>query len=93
MADIEVTEAGPDKFSVTVADGGQRTTHDVTVPPSFVSDRLGVESVDPQTVVRESFEFLLEREPASSIMDSFSLDVISRYFPEYEEELERRLSS
>jgi hypothetical protein len=42
-------------------------------------------------VVRESFEFLLEREPASSILARFSLTDISRYFPEYPEELARRL--
>ena len=38
------------------------------------------------------FEFLLERELASSILPEFSLDVIGRYFPEYEGELPRRLS-
>jgi hypothetical protein len=42
-------------------------------------------------VVRESFVFLLEREPASSIMSVFSLDVISGYFPEYKEKLLERL--
>jgi hypothetical protein len=43
-------------------------------------------------VVRESFHFLLEREPATSILRQFSLSDISRYFPEYPSELERRLS-
>jgi hypothetical protein len=42
--------------------------------------------------VRTSFEFLLERESVCSIMSEFSLDVISRYFPEYEDELPRRLA-
>lgn len=46
---------------------------------------------DLERVVRASFEFLLEREPASSILPEFSLDVIGRYFPEYEDELRRRL--
>ena len=46
---------------------------------------------DLERVVRESFEFLLEREPASSIMREFSLDVIPTYFPEYTEELPKRL--
>jgi hypothetical protein len=43
-------------------------------------------------VVRESFRFLLEREPASSILRRFSLGDIARYFPEYPSELERRLA-
>ena len=41
--------------------------------------------------MRVSFEFLLEREPTSAILPEFSLDVIGRYFPEYEDELPRRL--
>jgi hypothetical protein len=41
--------------------------------------------------VRESFVFLLQREPPSSIMGKFSLDVIARYFPEYYDEMRRRL--
>ena len=47
---------------------------------------------DLERVVRVSFAFLLDREPASSIMREFSLDVIQRYFPEYEDELPRRLA-
>ena len=39
----------------------------------------------------ESIAFLLEREPASSILPEFSLDVIPNYFPEYKEELPGRL--
>ena len=46
---------------------------------------------DLERVVCASFEFLLEREPASSILPEFSLDVIGRYFPEYDDELPRRL--
>jgi hypothetical protein len=41
--------------------------------------------------VRRSFEFLLEREPKESILASFDLTVIARYFPEYESEIARRL--
>jgi hypothetical protein len=37
--------------------------------------------------VRASFRFLLDREPATSILARFSLDVISRYFPEYRREI------
>jgi hypothetical protein len=33
--------------------------------------------------LQASFEFLLEREPASSILSRFALPVIERYFPEY----------
>jgi hypothetical protein len=39
---------------------------------------------DVEDLVRRSFEFLLEREPASSILRQFDLSVIQGYFPEYE---------
>jgi hypothetical protein len=41
--------------------------------------------------VTESFRFLLEREPKESILGSFDLTVIGRYFPEYEREIAKRL--
>jgi hypothetical protein len=42
-------------------------------------------------LVRASFGFLLEREPRESILRSFDLSAISRYFPEYEREIRQRL--
>ena len=91
MADISITPVAPRVFRVEVREGQGATTHQVTVP-----ERLGqgVELCedDLERVVRESFRFLLEREPATSILRQFSLSDISRYFPEYPSELERRLS-
>lgn len=40
--------------------------------------------IEPDELVRKSFEFLLEREPKESILKRFNLHVISTYFPEYE---------
>ena len=40
-------------------------------------------------MVRRSFEFLLEREPPESILRSFDLTVIGRYFPDYERVIHR----
>jgi hypothetical protein len=74
-------------FRVTV-DGA--STHDVRVPDDYV-ERLGLAAVDRVSLVRASFEFLLEREPKESIMRSFDLPVIERYFPEYPDEIVRRL--
>jgi len=42
-------------------------------------------------LVRQSFLFLLEREPKESILRSFNLTAISRYFPEYDREIGKRL--
>jgi len=90
MAEIAIRSLGAQEFDVEVRDGGRATAHRVTVPPGFV-DGLGVQT-DPERLVRESFAFLLEREPSTSILRRFSLDDISRYFPEYRQEIARRLA-
>ncbi|HYM83844.1 MAG TPA: hypothetical protein VEY67_06810 [Candidatus Dormibacteraeota bacterium] len=54
--------------------------------------RLDPAATDPQRLVRESFAFLLEREPKESILVRFDLPVIERYFPGYELEIRRRLA-
>ena len=91
MADITITPAGPREFEVQLREVDGETSHHVTVPEDLIQ-QLGLPDDDLESVVRESFEFLLEREPASSIQSEFSLSVISRYFPEYEQELPKRLS-
>lgn len=91
MTQVNVTAMGPHEFGVTVTGEGVDTSHKVTVPESLF-DGLGLPEVDEETVVRESFEFLLEREPPTSILREFPLTTISDYFPEYLDELRRRLS-
>ncbi len=91
MADIDITAMGPREFGVNVREGEAQTSHRVTVPQSLIDD-LQLDEDDVERVVRESFHFLLEREPASSILSEFSLDQISGYFPEYSDELVTRLA-
>ncbi len=69
-------------FDVRVADGEGESQHDVTLSRTD-RDRIA-RGADPDQLVRESFAFLLEREPKESILRSFDLTVIARYFPEYE---------
>jgi hypothetical protein len=88
LADIRVTPTGAREFEVVVGEG--EGTHRVTVPEDLVTE-MGLPEDDLEGFVRESFLFLLEREPASSILPEFSLEVIPNYFPEYEEEMPKRL--
>ena len=90
MAEITISPRGPREFDVHLGDADGGTSHRVTVPEDLLEE-LDLPEDDLERVVSESLEFLLEREPASSIMSEFSLDVIARYFPEYPEELPRRL--
>jgi len=90
MAQIEITSRGEREFEVQLRGDDGGTSHHVTVPEELMED-LGVSDEQLEDLVRESFEFLLEREPASAIMSEFSLDVIERYFPEYRREIPKRL--
>jgi hypothetical protein len=56
-------------------------------------DELDLGRVEAEDVVRESFRFLLEREPSTSILPEFSLDEIGRFFPDYFQELPKRLTA
>jgi len=76
---------------VEVRDDDGSTRHLVRVPRAAY-DRLTGGRVAPQELVRASFEFLLEREPKESVLREFELTVIGRYFPEYEDEIRRRLA-
>ena len=75
--------------SVTVGDDLEATHHQVAVA-SDVLERLAPGEVEPTRLVHASFEFLLEREPRESILRSFDLPVIGRYFPEYESRIGER---
>ncbi len=90
MSDITVTAMGPGEFGVQVREGDTTTSHRVTVPDELLDD-LAMPDLDQERLVEESFAFLLEREPATSILADFSLTTISRYFPEYHDELRSRL--
>ena len=90
MAEIQVTRLAAREFAVEVREGRRQTRHRVTVPERR-GDGLNVRDEQLEELVRESFHFLLEREPATSILPVFSVSDIARYFPEYPEEIARRL--
>jgi hypothetical protein len=75
---------------VSITDRGRvASTHVVSVAEVDLA-RLDPGAPSPDDLVRRSFAFLLEREPPTSILRSFDLTVIARYFPEYEAEIRRR---
>ncbi len=89
-AKIEVTKNDEKTFTVRVTESGTTSTHQVTVDSKYRAKVAG-ERAKPEELIRKSFEFLLEREPKESILARFDLTVISRYFPEYEREIKKRL--
>ena len=91
MADLGSTAAGEHVYDVTITDDDGRTSqHRVTVPVRFLTD-LGLAPSQEPLLVRASMVYLLEREPPSSVLDAFTLDDITRYFPRYPDEIPARL--
>jgi hypothetical protein len=74
---------------VGLSDERGTSKHQVRVARADI-ERLAPGATDPEDLVRRSFEFLLEREPKESILGSFDLPLIGRYFPEYEATIIRR---
>lgn len=79
---ITVLKINDTTFEVTVK-GRRVTTHKVTVTPAYYEQLTGGR-VPIEELIEKSFDFLLAREPNTSILRSFDLPVIGRYFPEYE---------
>jgi hypothetical protein len=86
MVTVRVEPAGDGwKCLVTIERGGDRTTHTVTVKRADAERwAVGAEPGHVRDLVLRSFDFLLEREPPSSILKTFELATIQRYFPEYD---------
>ena len=85
---IEVKHSAGDQWVVSI-ESTIATTHCVRVTKADV-ERLA-EGRSTEELLQQSFRFLLEREPHNSILPSFDLTVIGRYFPEYEREIQLRL--
>ena len=90
MAHITVDSLGDSRYRVTVVDETQHTTHTVTATSADV-ERYAASETSPERLITVSFEFLLEREPASAIISTFALPVIERYFPDYPTAIREKL--
>lgn len=93
MVEIEVTRADVEqfmsRFNVRVAEDDTATEHVVTLSGADY-ERLGKGFRSPEAFVRESFAFLLEREPKEQIMTSFDVSQIRTFFPEFESDIAHR---
>jgi hypothetical protein len=85
MVTVRAEAKGDDWLcEVHVDHAGQRTRHAVTVRRADLEQwAAGKKREDVESLVAKSFDFLLEREPPTSIFATFDLSVIQRYFPEY----------
>jgi len=81
---ISVRESGDGHVAELIVKGRETTTHRVRVSRAE-RERYGGDDVGD--LVKRSFEFLLMREPNTSILREFDLSMIERYFPEYAREI------
>lgn len=91
MTHISVTTQNKNTFHVVVTEDGTHSEHTVTMTDKQF-ERYGHGMTNPEQLIHASFEFLLKREPKESILSNFSLDTIERYFQEYPNEMQKRLT-
>jgi hypothetical protein len=83
---IEIEKKNQNEFVVLVREEETQSQHLVTLDDDY-HHLLTQGKITKEELVRKSFQFLLQREPKESILASFNLRVIKRYFPEYEDEM------
>jgi len=89
MSNVTVRPLDDKTFEVTVSGSAATTTHTVTVQPDY-AERLTGGKVPVEQLVAGSFDFLLQREPNTSILRRFDLPIIGHYFPDYERTMRAR---
>ena len=86
---IFIKELSDNKFEITV-NKKLTTKHTVLLTDEYY-DSLTKKKISKKKLLEYSFQFLLDREPNVSILSSFELNIISTYFPEYENEIKKFL--
>jgi len=82
VPELKIKQLSNDLYEVTVF-ANQTTAHKVTVTDETHLKLTNNKRTKSQLLER-SFEFLLKREPNTSILFAFEIQVISNYFEDYE---------
>ncbi len=84
---ISIKKLNDDVFEVTVADS-ITTVHEVTVTDQNLTDLTG-NTVTKTQLLEFSVKFLLDKEPNTSILSSFDINVISEHLSDYRDKVRR----
>ncbi len=101
MSHVNVRQHGPHEYAVEISEDSPHgnapaavsTNHLVRVDAQVLDD-LGIvdaDASDEQQLVRESVEFLLERETSTALADSFDLSDVNARYSDYLSEVATRL--
>ena len=84
---IFIKELSGNKFEITV-NKKLITKHTVLLTDEY-HNILTKKKISKKKLLEYSFQFLLDREPNTLILSSFELNIISKYFSEYENEIKK----
>ena len=87
---ISATMVAANTYEVIV-EAEVETLHTVTLSGDYHRQLCGG-TLTHEWVLIQAFRFLLEHEPNTEILRSFDLQDINRYYPEFKDEMRRRLS-
>ena len=82
---IFIKELSDSKFEITL-NKKHITKHTVLLTDEY-HNILTKKKISKKKLIEYSFKFLLARESNTSILSFFELNIISKYFPEYENEI------
>jgi hypothetical protein len=86
---VQVKKIADGSYEVTVS-ASTETKHHVTLSDDYYHQLTGGRET-PERLIERSFDFLLRHEPNTSILRSFDLPTINRYFPGFEKEISGQL--
>ena len=79
--ELLINQLSNDTFEIIIYEDKQ-TKHLVSLSDELYFS-LTSKKISKKELLKYSFQFLLEREPNTTILSSFELTEISKYFPEY----------
>ena len=82
---IFIKELLDNKFEITV--NKRIITKHIVILTNEYHDSLTKKKISKKKLLEYSFQFLMKREPNTSILSFFELNIISKYFPEFENEI------
>lgn len=91
MSSITVRPMGHGRYAVDVREGAITTHHKVSVPDGLLDD-IGLVGADDEALVRETFAYLLDREPVTAIGRDFPIEQAARRHEDFWDELRARLT-
>lgn len=85
-ADKEREDEKSSFFTVTVALGDNEYHYKVTLDSDYYQT-VTQGKISPTELVVKAFHFLLDNEPPESILSSFNISIIKKYFPNFEKDV------